>query len=80
MNRAGALYAARNILKAWALALGISGALAGVGYAAGGLRGLSLFVFCGLLLAGRPRTIATGMVPPKGSNGPSAAGEFHKPR
>ncbi len=35
---------------------------------------------CGLLLAGRPRTIATGMVPPKGSNGPSAAGEFHKPR
>ena len=52
MNRAGALYAARNILKAWALAIGVSAALAGVGYAAGGLRGLSLFVFCGLLLAG----------------------------
>jgi hypothetical protein len=35
---------------------------------------------CGLLLAGRPRTIATGMVPPKGSNRPTTAGQFHKPR
>jgi heat shock protein HtpX len=52
VSRAGALYAARNILKAWAFAVGISALLAGVGYAAGGLRGLSLFVFCGLLLAG----------------------------
>jgi heat shock protein HtpX len=50
--RAGALYAARNILKAWALALTVSALLAALGYAAGGLRLLSILVFCALLLAG----------------------------
>jgi heat shock protein HtpX len=52
VKAAGALYAARNILKAWALAITVAGLLGALGYAAGGLRVLSLFVFCALLLAG----------------------------
>ena len=52
MTAAGALYAARNIAKAWALALAIAGLLAALGYAAGGFRLLSILVFCALLLAG----------------------------
>jgi heat shock protein HtpX len=42
--------AVRNIAKAWLLALGICGALAAIGYGIGGLRLLSIFAFCGLLL------------------------------
>lgn len=52
MTIAGALYAARNILKAWALALTVAALLGALGYAAGGLRLLSILVFCALLLAG----------------------------
>jgi heat shock protein HtpX len=51
VTRAGALYAARNILKAWALALTVTALLGALGYAVGGLRLLSIFGFCGLLLA-----------------------------
>jgi len=46
------LIAARNILKAWLLALVICGVLAALGWELGGLRLLSIFVFCGLLLVG----------------------------
>ncbi|HVA30213.1 MAG TPA: M48 family metalloprotease [Gaiellaceae bacterium] len=42
--------AARNILKAWLLLVGICGVLALVGWELGGLRLLSIFVFCALLL------------------------------
>jgi heat shock protein HtpX len=52
VSRAGALYSARNVLKAWALALAICAFLGALGYAAGGLRLLSILVFCALLLAG----------------------------
>jgi heat shock protein HtpX len=41
----------RNIFKAWALLLVSCAALAGVGWALGGYRLLSIFVFCGALLA-----------------------------
>jgi heat shock protein HtpX len=44
--------AARNVAKAWLLLFGITGVLAAVGYGIGGLRLLSIFVFCGLLLVG----------------------------
>jgi heat shock protein HtpX len=43
--------AARNIAKAWLLLVGLCGVLALVGWAIGGLRLLSIFVFCALLLA-----------------------------
>jgi heat shock protein HtpX len=43
--------AARNIIKAWTLLLVACAALAGIGYALGGYRLLSIFVFCGALLA-----------------------------
>jgi heat shock protein HtpX len=43
--------ALRNILKAWALLVVACAALAGLGYALGGYRLLSIFVFCGALLA-----------------------------
>jgi heat shock protein HtpX len=52
VNRPGALYAARNIGKAWVLVLAIAALLGSLGYAAGGVRLLSIFVFCALLLAG----------------------------
>ena len=42
----------RNILKAWLVVLGICAVLAGIGWLLDGLRGLSIFVFCGLLLVG----------------------------
>lgn len=42
----------RNILKAWLVVLGICGVAAGLGWVLGGYRLLSIFVFCGLLLAG----------------------------
>ena len=44
--------ATRNIAKAWLLLLGISGVLALLGWAIGGVRLLSIFGFCGLLLVG----------------------------
>jgi heat shock protein HtpX len=51
-RRARHLTAARNILKAWLLLFGVTGALAFVGWAIGGYRLLSIFVFCALLLVG----------------------------
>jgi heat shock protein HtpX len=50
--RPGLLIAARNILKAWLLLCGITALFAFVGWAIGGLRLLSIFVFCALLLVG----------------------------
>lgn len=44
--------ALRNVVKAWLLLLGICGVLGAIGYGAGGLRLLSIFAFCGLLLVG----------------------------
>jgi heat shock protein HtpX len=44
--------AARNILKAWLLLFGICALLALAGWAIGGVRLLSIFVFCALLLVG----------------------------
>ncbi len=46
------LVATRNIFKAWLLLAGISGVLALVGWQLGGVRLLSIFVFCALLLVG----------------------------
>jgi heat shock protein HtpX len=45
------LVAVRNIAKAWLLLVGLCGVLAFAGWAIGGLRLLSIFLFCGLLLA-----------------------------
>jgi len=42
--------ALRNVVKAWILLVGVCGVLAFVGWAIGGVRLLSIFVFCGLLL------------------------------
>jgi heat shock protein HtpX len=42
----------RNVLKAWALLVGACAVFALVGWALGGYRLLSIFVFCGALLAG----------------------------
>ncbi len=42
--------ALRNVVKAWMLLVGVCGVLAFVGWAIGGVRLLSIFVFCGLLL------------------------------
>ena len=43
--------AARNILKSWLLVLVLAGLFGLVGWALEGVRGLSIFVFCALLLA-----------------------------
>jgi heat shock protein HtpX len=51
-RRARHLIAARNIVKAWLLLFGITGALAFIGWAIGGIRLLEIFIFCGLLLVG----------------------------
>ena len=48
----GRLVAVRNIAKAWLLLVGICGLLALIGWAVEGVRLLSIFVFCGLLLVG----------------------------
>ncbi len=48
----GRLLIVRNVLKAWALLLGACAVLGLVGWALGGYRLLSIFVFCGVLLAG----------------------------
>jgi heat shock protein HtpX len=45
------LLAARNILKSWLLVLALAGLFGLVGWVLGGVRGLSIFVFCALLLA-----------------------------
>jgi heat shock protein HtpX len=42
--------AVRNVAKAWALFIAVCGVLALAGWAIGGLRLLSIFVFCGMLL------------------------------
>ena len=42
--------ALRNVVKAWILLAGVCGVLAFLGWAIGGVRLLSIFVFCGLLL------------------------------
>jgi heat shock protein HtpX len=47
----GRLLILRNILKAWALLLGACGLLGGLGWLLGGYRVLSIFAFCGALLA-----------------------------
>jgi heat shock protein HtpX len=47
----GGLLVLRNIFKAWTLLVVACGALAGLGWALGGYRLLSIFVFCGALLA-----------------------------
>jgi heat shock protein HtpX len=48
----GRLLIVRNVLKAWALLLGTCAVLGLIGWALGGYRLLSIFVFCGVLLAG----------------------------
>src|ERR687885_2529919 len=47
-----ALPAVVNVLKAWALLVGVCALLGAVGYAAGGYRLLSILVFCALMVAG----------------------------
>jgi len=44
------LIALRNVAKAWTLLIGVCGVLAFSGWSIGGLRLLSIFVFCGMLL------------------------------
>ena len=44
------LIAVRNVAKAWTLLIGVCGVLAFSGWSIGGLRLLSIFVFCGMLL------------------------------
>jgi heat shock protein HtpX len=45
------LLAARNIVKSWVLVLALAGVFGVVGWVLGGVQGLSIFVFCALLLA-----------------------------
>jgi heat shock protein HtpX len=45
------LIAVRNVAKAWLLLVGLCGVLAFIGWSIGGVRFLSIFVFCALLLA-----------------------------
>ena len=47
----GALLAVRNIFKAWVLLVASCAVFAGIGWLLGGYRLLSIFVFCGALLA-----------------------------
>src|SRR5262245_37066040 len=47
----GLLLVVRNVLKAWALLIGACAALGLFGWALGGYRLLSIFIFCGALLA-----------------------------
>jgi len=48
----GRLLVVRNVLKGWALLIGVCGTLGLIGWGLGGYRLLSIFVFCGVLLAG----------------------------
>ena len=45
------LLAARNILKSWLLVLALAAVFALAGWLLDGVRGLTIFVFCALLLA-----------------------------
>ena len=45
------LLAARNIVKSWLLVLALVGVFALIGWGLGGVQGLSIFVFCALLVA-----------------------------
>jgi heat shock protein HtpX len=45
------LIAVRNVAKAWLLLVGLCGVLAFIGWSIGGVRLLSIFLFCALLLA-----------------------------
>src|SRR5712691_9889092 len=45
------LIAVRNVVKAWLLLVGLCGVRAFIGWSIGGVRLLSIFVFCALLLA-----------------------------
>jgi heat shock protein HtpX len=60
------LLAVRNVLKAWLLLVVVCGALAFAGWSLDGYRLLSIFLFCGLLLAGAvwwyADRVALGMV------------------
>ena len=56
------LASARNILKVWLLVLVSCGVLGAVGYAGGGYRLLSIFVFCALLVVGAAYWYADRMV------------------
>jgi len=47
----GRLVVIRNVAKAWALLLGTCAVLGLIGWALGGYRLLSIFIFCGVLLA-----------------------------
>ena len=47
----GRLLVIRNVLKAWALLAGACAVLGGLGWILGGYRLLSIFAFCGVLLA-----------------------------
>jgi heat shock protein HtpX len=47
----GRLLVVRNVLKAWALLAGACAVLGGLGWILGGYRLLSIFAFCGVLLA-----------------------------
>jgi heat shock protein HtpX len=47
----GRLLVIRNVLKAWALLAGACAVLGGLGWLLGGYRLLSIFAFCGVLLA-----------------------------
>jgi heat shock protein HtpX len=62
----GAFLAIRNVLKAWLLLVLVCGALALLGWQLDGYRLLSIFLFCGLLLAGAvwwySDRVALGMV------------------
>lgn len=46
------IVAARNLAKTWLVAVAVVGVFAFAGWAIGGVRLLSIFVFCGLLLVG----------------------------
>ncbi len=48
----GRLLVVRNVAKAWALLLGTCAVLGALGWVLGGYQLLSIFVFCGVLLAG----------------------------
>jgi len=56
------LASARNILKVWLLVVVTCGVLGGLGYAGGGYRLLSIFVFCALLVVGAAYWYADRMV------------------
>jgi heat shock protein HtpX len=56
------LASARNIFKVWLLVLASCGILGALGYAGGGYRLLSIFVFCALLVVGAAYWYADRMV------------------